>query len=114
MGVRRPHRQRRVHAAGSGRTPGLAGRGRVPHPRLPPRRAPALRVRGAAPAFVPAVSGAELAVRFLAPALLMITLAPPPPWLRRSGPAGLPPAAALAGGAAPWVTLTASAGVLIS
>jgi chromate transporter len=68
----------------------------------------------AALAVVTAVSGAEIAVLFIAAGLLMITLDAPPRWLRRSGQAGLLPAAALARATAPWVTVTASAGVLVS
>ncbi len=82
--------------------------------RLTNRRDTRLWVTSAVLAVVTAVSGAEIAVLFIAAGLLMIALDAPPRWLRRSGPAGLLPAAALARAAAPWVTLTASAGVLVS
>jgi chromate transporter len=82
--------------------------------RLTNRRDTRLWAISAVLAVVTAVSGAEIAVLFIAAGLLMITLDAPPRWLRRHGPAGLLPAAALARAAAPWVTLTASAGVLVS
>src|SRR5258707_4011282 len=81
---------------------------------LPNRRDTRLWAISAVLAVVTAVSGAEIAVLFIAAGLLMIALDAPPRWLRRSGPARLLPAAALALAAAPWVILTASAGVLIS
>ncbi len=196
MGVRRPYRQRRVHAAGPGRTPGLgeaefldgvALGQTMPGPlaaqfvmwvgflrkgwagalataatfiapsfllvlavaviyarysglamvqslfygiapavmaiiaiaawklaRLTNRRDTRLWVISAVLAVVTAVSGAEIAVLFIAAGLLMIALDGPPRWLRRSGQAGLLPAAALARAAAPWLVVTASAGVLVS
>ncbi len=82
--------------------------------RLTNRRDTRLWVISAVLAVVTAVSGAEIAVLFIAAGLLMIALDAPPRWLRRSGQAGLLPAAALARAAAPWVTVTASAGVLVS
>jgi chromate transporter len=75
-------------------------------------------------AVVTAVSGAEIAVLFIAAGLLMIALDAPPRWLRRGGHtgllawAGLPPARLIAGSVGkfvrPWIAFTASAGVLVS
>ena len=81
--------------------------------RLTNRRDTRLWIISAVLAVVTAVSGAEIAVLFAA-GLLMIVLDAPPRWLRRSGQAGLLPAAALARAAAPWLVVTASAGVLVS
>jgi chromate transporter len=83
-------------------------------PGSPNRRDTRLWVISAVLAVVTAVSGAEIAVLFIAAGLHMIALDAPPGWLRRGGPAGLLPAAALARTTAPWVAVTASAGVLVS
>jgi chromate transporter len=82
--------------------------------RLTNRRDTRLWVISVVLAVVTAVSGAEIAVLFIAAGLVMIALDAPPRWLRRHGQAGLLPAAALTRAAAPWVTLTASAGALVS
>ena len=72
-------------------------------------------------AVVTAATGAEIAVLFIAAGLAMIALDAPPRWLRRDRPAGPPPVAGvspaiglLARSMHPWITLTASAGVLVS
>ena len=75
-------------------------------------------------ATVTAVSGAEIAILFIAAGLLMIALDAPPRWLRRDRAAalipatGLPAAGLLARAAAnlarPWIAVTAAAGLLAS
>lgn len=76
-------------------------------------------------AVVTAVSGAEIALLFIAAGLLMIALDAPPRWLRRDRTSALIPAAALpaAAGTAsriaailarPWIAVAASTGVLLS
>ncbi len=64
--------------------------------RLTNRRDTRLWAISAVLAVVTAVSGAEIAVLFIAAGLLMIALDAPPRWLRRAGHCGLIPAAALA------------------
>jgi chromate transporter len=66
-------------------------------------------------AVVTAISGAEIAVLFIAAGLLMIVLDAPPRWLRRRSQGGLLPAAGLLAKAGPpWIAATASAGILVS
>src|SRR5260221_3070614 len=82
--------------------------------RLTNRRDTRLWVTSAVLAVVTAVSGAEIAVLFIAAGLLMIALDAPPRWLRRSGPAGLLPAPPLPPPAAPWGTPPPPPGALKS
>jgi chromate transporter len=76
-------------------------------------------------AIVTAVSGAEIAVLFIAAGLVMIALDAPPRWLRRDRTAALIPAPVLVPAAGmvpriagilarPWIAVAASAGVLLS
>ena len=81
--------------------------------RLTNRRDTRLWLISAALAITTAVTGAEIAVLFIAAGLVMIGLDAPPRWLSR-GPAAVVPGFALARSASPWITITASAGVLAS
>ena len=65
-------------------------------------------------ALVTAISGAEIAVLFIAAGLLMIILDAPPRWLSRHQGGILPIAGLLAKTGTPWIAVTASAGILAS